>query len=61
MNQQNVFGVSIGFLQDWLEKYHEQCVEENTHDCKYGHINCSTRRGGLCSDHVHQFLEEQHS
>lgn len=33
-------------------------VYEDPHPCVYGHINCSDRRGGVCSDEESYLHEE---
>jgi len=34
-------------------------VAEDPHPCKYGHINCSDRQGGVCSDEESQYHDEE--
>ena len=33
-------------------------IAEDAHPCKYGHLNCSDRQGGRCSDEESQYHTE---
>ena len=34
-------------------------VAEEAYPCKYGHIQCSDRKGGTCSDEESQYHDEE--
>jgi hypothetical protein len=38
----------------WYEAFLD-LVAEDPNPCKYGHINCSDKQGGICSDEESQY------
>ena len=34
-------------------------IADDAYPCKYGHINCSDRHGGRCSDEESQYHEDE--
>lgn len=40
----------VKVLNEWVELFFKKSQENDTYECLYGHVGCSTHKNGRCFD-----------